>query len=204
MPRFRYIGTGIATNVAGETWSPGDVKTVLDDFGAILRAYPQAWLELPERDGGIINLGNSAVQVACASTATDESLYSLLIPAGTLGPNDELQIEPYWQFTNSANNKIVFVKTALGVDLWRRTRTTVSEEAPMVLMANRNALNSQTYVYARPSAGSPGHFTAGGQAAQTTTIDFSLDQTIIVGGQRANSGDSLTLERVRILLVPGA
>lgn len=153
---------------------------------------------------GTIVLGNSAVQVACASTAADETLYSLLIPAGTLGANDELQIEPYWRFTNSANNKIIFAKTALGVDLWRRTRTTTSEEAPLIVMANRNALNSQTFVYARPSAGSAGHFVGGTQSDQTATIDFSLAQTIIVGGQRANSGDSLTLERVRITLFPGA
>lgn len=153
---------------------------------------------------GVVVLGNSAVQVACASTATDESLYSLLIPAGTLGPNDELQIEPYWRYTNSANNKILFVKTAGGVDLYRRTRTTTAEEAPMVVMANRNALNSQTYPYGGPTAGTATHYAASTAADRTTTIDFSEDQTIIVGGQRANSGDSLTLERVRILLFPGA
>lgn len=204
MPRFRYIGTSIANNVAGETWAPGDVKTVLDDFGAILRAYPQGWVELPERDGGVINLGNSAVQVACASTGVDEALYSLLLPAGTVGANDELQIEPYWRFTNSANNKICFVKTSGGVDLWRRTRTTTTDEGPLIVMANRNALNSQTFPYGRPSSGQAGHFTGGAQADGTTTIDFSADVTLIVGGQRANSGDSLTLERVRILLFPGA
>lgn len=153
---------------------------------------------------GVVVLGNSAVQVACASTATDESLYSLLIPAGTLGPNDELQIEPYWRFTNGANNKILFVKTSGGTDLFRRTRTTAAEEAILIVMANRNALNSQTYPYAGPSAGSAGHFVTGTQTDRTTTIDFSADVTLIVGGQRANSGDSLTLERVRILLFPGA
>lgn len=177
----------------------GSVQSALATLGG---SGWEANEDFTKGDGIIQVLGLSAVQVSCASTGADESLYSLLIPADTLGPNDELQIEPYWQFTNSANNKIVFVKTALGVDMWRRTRTTVSEEAPMIVMSNRNALNSQTYVYARPSAGSPGHFTGGGQSAQTSAIDFSLDQTIIVGGQRANSGDTLTLERVRILKVP--
>ncbi|HEY6044884.1 MAG TPA: hypothetical protein VIU43_08280, partial [Nitrosospira sp.] len=48
-------------------------------------------------------LSSSAVAASCSSVAFDEILASFTIPAGILGPNSILQIEPLWTFSNSAN-----------------------------------------------------------------------------------------------------
>jgi len=142
-------------------------------------------------------LANSAVAVACALTATDEVLASFSIPAGTLGVNSILQIEPLWTFTNSANNKIIKVKFA-GVTVYNVTRTTVAREAPLVVLANRNSLQSQIQPY------DSNYFTSGTGSPQTYAIDFSNAATVEITGQRANGGESLKLEYFRILHFAGA
>lgn len=142
-------------------------------------------------------LASSAVAVACALTATDEVLASFAIPAGVLGVNSILQVEPLWTFTNSANNKIIKVKVA-GVMVYTATRTTSVKEAPLVVLANRNALNSQIQPYDND------YFTAGANAPTTYAIDFSNTVTVEITGQRANGADALKLEYFRVVHFAGA
>jgi hypothetical protein len=122
----------------------------------------------------------------------DEVLTSFTIPAGTLGVNSILQIEPLWTFGGSANNKILKVKIG-AVTVYSATRTTSVKEAPLFVLANRNSLSSQIKPYDNA------YITAGSGAPEIYTIDFSKSRTVNITGQRANAGDSLTLEYYRIL-----
>lgn len=136
-------------------------------------------------------LASAAVAVACATTATDEVLGSFTIPAGTLGPNSILQIEPLWTFASSANNKITRVKIA-GVQVYTATRTTTVKEAPLIVLANRNSLASQIMPYDNT-------YVMGGSGAPATfTIDFSVPVTVEITGQRA-AAEALALEYFRAL-----
>lgn len=137
-------------------------------------------------------LAGSAVASSCVSSAVDEELYTLNIFAGTLGVNSILQIEPLWTFASSANNKILKVVIG-GTTVYTATRTTSVKEAPLIVLANRNALNSQIQPYDNA------YVTAGSGTPATYSIDFSVNQTLQIIGQRANSGDALTLEYFRIL-----
>jgi hypothetical protein len=137
-------------------------------------------------------LSGSAIPFPCSLTGIDEVLESFLIPAGTLGVNSILQIEPLWTFTNSANNKILGVKIG-DVTVYSATRTTSVAEAPLIVLANRNSVSSQIAPY------SDNYIAAGAAAPATYTIDFSKDQIVFITGQRANSGDTLTLEYYRAL-----
>lgn len=137
-------------------------------------------------------LAGSAIGFSCASTGLDETLESFLIPAGTLGVNSALQIEPLWAFTNSANNKILKVRIG-EVTIYSATRTTSVKEAPLIVLANRNSLASQIQPYGSA------YETAGASAPATYTIDFSKNQVVFLIGQRANSGDTLKLEYYRVL-----
>jgi hypothetical protein len=137
-------------------------------------------------------LSGSAVAISCALTDVDEVLTSFTIPAGTLGVNSILQIEPLWTFGGSVNNKILKVKIGV-VTVYSATRTTSVKEAPLFVLANRNSLISQIKPYDNA------YVTAGSGAPEIYTIDFSKNRTVNITGQRANTGDSLTLEYYRIL-----
>lgn len=136
-------------------------------------------------------LSSSAVAASCVSIAVDEVLASFTISAGTLGVNSILQIEPCWTFTNTANNKILRIKVG-GVSVYTSTRTTSEREGPLFVIANRNSLSSQIHPYTTT------YFTAGSGVPATSTINFAVDQSIQITGQRANAGDSLTLEYYRM------
>lgn len=140
----------------------------------------------------IENLKSSAIPVSCALTGTDEVLDSLFIPAGIIGVNSILQIEPLWSYTNSANNKIIKVKIG-GVTVFTATRTTSVRDSALIVIANRNSLTSQI----RPIDGN--YVSSGSSTATTYNIDFSVGVSIDIIGQRANSSDTLTLEYYRIL-----
>lgn len=142
-------------------------------------------------------LSGSAIGFSSSLTALDEVLESFLIPAGTLGVNSILQIEPLWTFSSSANNKILSVKIGDST-IYSATRTTSVMEAPLIVLANRNSVASQIAPY------SGDYITAGTVAPSTYTIDFSKDQVVFITGQRANSGDSLKLEYYRALHIIGA
>jgi hypothetical protein len=142
-------------------------------------------------------LSSSAVAVSCASTAADEVLASFTIPAGILGVNSILQIEPLWTFTSSANNKIVKVKVG-GSTIYTATRTTTAKEAPLIVLANRNSLSAQIQPYDNS------YVTAGSGAPATYTINFGVAVDVEITGQRANGADTLKLEYFRVLHFVGA
>lgn len=133
----------------------------------------------------------SAVAALCASTAVDEVLAVHTITAGTLGPNSILQIEPVWTFASSANNKICKVKLA-GTTIYSATRTTSVKEAPLIVLANRNSLSSQIQPY------DSNYATAGASGVTTYAIDFSVNVTLEITGQRA-AVENLKLEYYRVL-----
>jgi hypothetical protein len=137
-------------------------------------------------------LSGSAVASSCSSTGADELLAVFTIYTGTLGVNSTLQIEPLWTFTSSVNNKILKVKIGAST-VYSATRTTSAKEAPLIVLANRNSLSSQIQPYDNT------YITAGSGAPATYTIDFSGPVLVQITGQRANSGDSLTLEYFRCL-----
>jgi hypothetical protein len=137
-------------------------------------------------------LSGSAIAFSSSLTALDEVLDSFLIPAGALGVNSVLQIEPLWTFSSSANNKILKVKIG-SVEIYSATRTTSVKEAPLIVLANRNSLASQIQPYDNT------YLTAGSGTPATYTIDFAKNQIVFITGQRADSGDTLKLEYYRVL-----
>lgn len=141
-------------------------------------------------------LSCSAESSACASSAVDEVLAEFTIPAGTLGANSILQVEPLWTFTSSASNKILKVKLG-GSTIYTATRTTSVKEAPLIVLANRNSLSSQIKPY------DSNYTTAGTGAPETYAIDFSAAIDVEITGQRASSGDTLALQYFRILHFAG-
>ena len=164
----------------------------LDGNGKIIGYSAALGIVYPAIRRPVEILVSSAIAASCVSTAVDEDLAAFSILANTLGVNSVLQIEPLWTFANSANNKITKVIIG-GVTVYTATRTTSVKEFPLIVLANRNSLASQIQPYDNA------YGTAGSTAPSTYTIDFSYNQTVQITGQRANSGDALTLEYFRVL-----
>jgi hypothetical protein len=137
-------------------------------------------------------LSGSAVATSCTTTAIDEVLVSFTIAPGILGVNSVLQIEPLWTFASSVNNKVLKIRIG-GTTVYSATRTTSVKEAPLFVLANRNSLASQIHPYDN------NYVTAGLGIPATSAINFAVAQEVEITGQRANSGDTLTLEYYRIL-----
>lgn len=175
--------------VSGQYYRPGMIAEFDSPTESQLIAVGDA-ITYPAVAKPVEVLASSAVAVSCSSTAVDEILASFVIPAGVLGVNSIIQVEPLWTFASSANNKITKVKIA-ATTIYTATRTTSVKESPLVVLANRNSLNSQIQPY------DSGYVTAGSGTPATYTLDLSGPVAVQITGQRANSGDALTLEYFR-------
>lgn len=127
-------------------------------------------------------LAGTAVTKSCAFSGIPEVLGHFSLPVGVMGVNSILGIESLWTFTNSVNNKILSIMVG-GVIVYTSTYTTTTLSNPLVTLANRNSLTSQID-------------TATGV---TYSIDFTKAQEVYLFGQRASTGDTLTLQYLRSL-----
>lgn len=130
-------------------------------------------------------------------------LWSLLIPAGTIEANDTIVIRPKLTVPNSATTKTFGIRTQTGaVTIYAVSATTSASILPWVDGSMRNSLTSQIWV---PS-GTTGIASVSGTALATTSIDFSIDQTLEFYGQWGTAGagaNSITLESALVYLVRG-
>lgn len=184
MPIIRVLPPGSASNFARNSRGKA--------YG--LNGDNQAKIPLVFRPTEV--LAGSAIPSSCVHNGIHEILELFVIPAGTLGPNSILQIEPLWTFSSSANTKILKINIG-SVTVYNVTRTTSVKEAPLVVLANRNSLTSQIQPY------DGAHVTAGTSAPVTYSIDFSVSNLVTFTGRRLSSSDSLTLEYFRVLHLVG-
>lgn len=161
-------------------------------------AQPVLPLRFPGDPDGVHLLAQVCVEVALTGSTAKTSLYEVLIPAGAVGPFSTLEIRPFWSYTNSANNKILRAEigpsAASTAVVWDRTRTTSTAEAPHILLANRGVTNLQLMLHS--SLGDAGTSMSTNYAQYT--VDFSVDNTLFIYGQLANSGETLKLDALRV------
>lgn len=134
-----------------------------------------------------------------ASTAvtTEETLYTLVLPAKTIGINDTVRVSCIWSCTNNANVKTA--KVYLGASQFGGAVALASVAGGEVVrkITNRNAFASQVST----ASTALGPVTSG--TVGTFTVDTSLASTITVTSQKATAGDSLVLESVLVEVVRG-
>jgi hypothetical protein len=148
-----------------------------------------------------------SVDSTLTGVTTEESLFSVLFPAGLLGPNDVLSVHPLWSYTNSANNKTLRVKfganVAAATSVWSAVNTTTLSAGPRVAMRGRNSLTAQIMEHVSNSGfGSAEGYASSGTDLTTTAIDFSVDQTLFITGQLASAAESIVLRSVLVRIEP--
>lgn len=152
-----------------------------------------------EKDVSVLAM--SATAVSCAADTAENTLATYTLVGYTMGPRASIRIKAEWSYTGSANAKTLRIKFG-GTDF-----LSVGDTAP----ANTSAIG-ECQIYNRGSQSSQrgsGTVISNGATVfagtvQTATVDTSAAVTILITGQKASAGETLTLESytIEILKVP--
>ena len=138
-------------------------------------------------------VSQSAVAASCDASTDENVLATITIPAGMLGANGLIRIGAAWSWTASANNKTFRYRLGgLGGTVLRApTFTTTTGIADVCIFANVNSQSSQKGLLPQGVQSPYGNSSSG---FATAAIDTSVATTIVITGQKASAGETLTLE----------
>lgn len=180
-------------HVPGTLWLN---TATLNEFRCISNAAGAArWRHLPRI------LATSAVAASVTGTTSETILATINIPANALGSHGILAISDTWTHTNSANNKNLRARLGgiSGTVVMNITNTTTLNYTDERRVQNRGATNSQTV--STSNGGVSGGYGAGTAALATPVTDTTLAFDLVLTGQLANSGETITLERYEVMLI---
>jgi hypothetical protein len=147
-------------------------------------------------------LAASAVAAHHTGDTLETALATIAIPAGAMGPNGALRITAVFSHTNSANNKTLRVRLGgmSGAAFMNYSNSANASQMTQRIIQNRNSQALQVSGSAgianavAPNTGSPA----------TGAIDTSVAQDLVISGQLANAGETVTLESYLVELAYGA
>lgn len=132
-------------------------------------------------------LAASAVQVTKTGSTAEQTLATVTIPAGSIGPNGVLRISATVSNTSSANAKTYKVKLS-STAFFTFALTLTAGDSFEVLIANRNSASSQV-------SGGTGVSATGAIATATA------DVTLTITGTLASAAETLRLESYLVELL---
>lgn len=140
-------------------------------------------------------LAQSSVGVSCAADTAENTLATIIVPAGRMGANGRIRITALWKMTNSANLKTMRHKFG-GTSFHSQGLTTQAAYRAQAELGNRNSQSSQV----------GGILATGGWSTSTSdpvtsTVDTTVDATILITGTKASAGETLTLESYLVELL---
>ena len=148
-------------------------------------------------------LAQSAVAVPLTGSTSETTLATITLPAGAMGANGQIEIEALFSTTNSANTKTLRFKFG-GSTIHSIAFTTTAGAQMRKRLSNRNSASSQVAANASAQIDFNTSTSTNFGAPATYAVDTSAAVTILITGQLANSGETITLESYRILLFPKA
>lgn len=169
-------------------------------------ARTNKWRFFKNSDGLVVPMGSVFAQSAVASSHTgstaEVALATFTIPANLLGANGRVRLMTIWSRNSggagNANYRIRYSGTS-GTQYANVALTTGNLSAMhQVMIANRNATNSQVGA----TTGATGGWGPSGVAPVTSAVDTTAATTLVLQGQLANSGDTVTLESYLLEVFP--
>ena len=141
---------------------------------------------------------SGAASSALTGTLTETAFATVTLPA--LGVNDRIEVEGLASFTNNANNKTLRYRLngIAGTAFMTINLTTQLSYVMFGAFQNRNSASSQV---ARGSATGGGGWGGGGAAVTTMAINTATPVDLVISGQLANIGDSMTLQAYAIKVI---
>lgn len=145
--------------------------------------------------GGVVVLACSGTAVANTGNTSENTVYTLPVPAGMLGANGALHVTPLFDYTNNANTKTMKCKFD-GTLVYSVATTTTTSLQMQYVVRNANAANAQI---AQASSGSTG---MGAVASSLLTGSSNTANAVnfTITAQCANAADTITLRGVLAVL----
>lgn len=144
-------------------------------------------------------LAKSAVAISAPADTNENTLASIPVLGSALGANGIIRITTTWTVTNNANAKTLRVRFsgASGTQYLNAAAASMTGFSAIVEIANRNSIALQVggakYFASTPAAG---------WVAGTSAVDTSALTSLVITGQKATAGDTLTLESYLAELFP--
>lgn len=162
------------------------------------------WNEAHVLDGVPYVIAQSAVAASVGAVTTEATLATITIPAGAVGPNGWVEVVHSVTVTNGANNKTHRVRVGgiAGTALCDATLTTSNGNTRLTIIANRNSASSQ--VALAPSGNNSGGFGQFTSGYPTATVNTASAWDLVITGQKAVAGDTITLEAYTVRVCYGA
>jgi hypothetical protein len=145
----------------------------------------------------VVILGQQHTAVTAPADTAENTLYSLVIPGGLMGPNDSLRVTFAGSQTSNTNVKTWFVRLG-GVQLGARAAASTAGLRAQLVVSNRNSLSNQIV-----GVGSALNTPFTDSAPVTASVNTAVNQTLTISASKASGADSLTLESVLVELIRG-
>ena len=155
-------------------------------------------LTFPGANGAARILGASAVAVSGAADTNENTLATITIPAGAMGLNGLLRIKTWWTVTNSANSKTQRVRFSGGAGTIAASYVMTTAPSLVMVTEIQNANATGTQMMANFGLSSAG---IGINNPQRPSIDTTVATSIVITGQKASAGETLTLESYLVELI---
>lgn len=129
------------------------------------------------------------------------TLATIAVPGNTLGANGRIRLSLLWRFTNGGSPGFKTISVSFGGSVifsGSSTNTTQLSCGHSIGFANRNSTSSQ--VATVPTGGLAGVSLTTSDIV-TTSIDTTASQNLIIQGQLANAGDSISIESYLVELM---
>lgn len=143
-------------------------------------------------------LAASAVVSTAPADTNENVLATITVPAGAMGANGFIRVTALWGTTSSAGVKTLRIRFggAAGTAYYSGTQSNNIGSLAVSTIANRNSQSSQVGSAAlnQPSG-------ANGMGPVTSAVDTSAATTIVISGQKATAGDTLSLEMYLVELI---
>lgn len=142
-------------------------------------------------------LAASAADVSAAADTAENVLATITIPGGTVKAGSSIRVWPLWTHTNSANNKTLRVRLGGigGTEYLTITATTTATTDRPILI---RVITTGTQ---KGMAAAPVGF-GSGAAIVTSSVNMAVDTTIVITGQKASAGETLTLNGYTVEVLP--
>jgi hypothetical protein len=141
-------------------------------------------------------LARSGVAVSAGADTNENTLATITVPAGAMGDSGSVRVTCVFSYTNSGNSKTLRVKFG-GVTYASQGATTTAIQSFIVGISNRTNATQVGWFPINPNQLS-------GQSGSpiTSSVDTTAAVTILITGQKATAGETLTLERYSVELLP--
>lgn len=145
----------------------------------------------------------SGTAASVGAVTTEATLATISFSGGEVGPNGWVIVTTHWTVNNNANSKNLRVRLggAAGTIFYDYNATSVVGNVRPTYIINNNSQSAQKSGAPTGNTTGFGQFTSSGP---TATVNTASAWDLVITGQKANSGDTITLEGYQVLVCYGA